>query len=107
MKQFLLISLLGIFSLGLNGQSAFPTVEETIEMQKAKPFFIQITESASNREYFPKLYPIGFIIKERDRVKRKTKYLLGDFASKEEADKALLLVKKSGYDEAFVVNFSK
>ncbi len=106
MKNIIIIILVFI-TTSLGAQSAFPTIEESAEHQNAKPYFIQIKESKSDREFFPKLYPIGFVIKERDRVKRKTKYLLGDFVSQEEAEKALITVKESGYKEAFVIKIAK
>jgi len=84
-------------------QSQTKSIKEAAAEQNAEPFFIQVTESSNPREYFPKLYPIGFILKETDRSKKKTKYLLGDFSTEIEARDALNIVKGAGYKNAFIV----
>lgn len=91
----------------LYGQSNGTTIEQAAALQKAQPYFIQIAESNNPKEFFPKLYPIGFILKETDPNEKKTKYLLGDFSTEGEAQDALALVKASGYRDAFIVNISK
>ncbi len=66
-------------------------------------FYIYVKESSDHKELFPKLYPIGFIIKEKNPATKKTTYLLGEFNSREKAEEALKVVKKSGYAKAHIV----
>lgn len=73
-------------------------------IQKAQPYFIQVASSSDSKRFFPKLYPIGYILKETDNEKNITKYLLGDFATENEAFEILETVRDHGYPEAFVVH---
>lgn len=104
MKPFFFTFLFLVGATCLFGQSKGGTIEQAAAIQKAQPYFIQVAESNNPKEYFPKLYPIGFILKETDANQNKTKYLLGDFSSEVEALDALALVKASGYKDAFIVN---
>lgn len=66
-------------------------------------YYIHITESKNDREFFPKLYPIGFVIKELNPNNNKTAYFLGEFSTQQEANEALTEVKASGYNKAYIV----
>lgn len=66
-------------------------------------FYIYVKESSDHKELFPKLYPIGFIVKEKNPATKKTTYLLGEFNSREKAEEALKVVKKSGYTKAHII----
>jgi hypothetical protein len=66
-------------------------------------FYIYVKESTDHKELFPKLYPIGFIIKEKNPATKKTTYLLGEFNSREKAEEALKVVKNSGYTKAHII----
>lgn len=79
------------------------SLKEIAQMQNAQPYFIQVLESKDAEMLFPKLYPVGYIIKETNSKKKKTKYFLGDFASEQEARNSLNIVKALGYKDAIIV----
>ena len=51
-------------------EASFNTATEMVEM-----YYIYVKESKNHKELFPKLYPIGFIIKEKAKNGKKTKYM--------------------------------
>ncbi len=104
MKPLFLTAALVILGTLAYGQST-PSLAEDIKKQKANPYFIQVAESNNPKEFFPKLYPIGFILK--DTKEQKTTYLLGDFETEIEAKDALASVRASGYTDAFIVNINR
>ena len=79
-------------------EASFNAANEMVEM-----YYIYLKESKNHKELFPKLYPIGFIIKEKANNGKKTKYMLGEFATMLEAEEALNTVKSSGYPDAHIV----
>ncbi len=66
-------------------------------------FYIFVKESTDSRELFPKLYPIGFILKEKNPDTKKITYILGEFNSRAKAEEALKVVKNSGYSKAHII----
>ena len=66
-------------------------------------YYIYLKESKNHKEFFPKLYPIGFIVKEKSPNGKKTKYLLGEFSDRAEAEEALAIAISSGYNEAKII----
>jgi hypothetical protein len=106
MRPYFITFLLILSSVMAYSQAQTNTIQEEAAKQKAEPFFIQVVESTNPREYFPKLYPIGFILKETNKDKKKTKYLLGDFSTEVEARDALNQVKGAGYKDAFIVSLN-
>lgn len=79
-------------------EASFNTANEMVDM-----YYIYVKESKNHKELFPKLYPIGFIIKEKANNGKKTKYMLGEFTSMPEAEEALDTVKSSGYPDAHII----
>jgi hypothetical protein len=84
--------------------SVSPELQKARITQNAQPYFIQVAVYPDAKKFFPKLYPIGYILKDTDANKNITKYLLGDFATETEAIQVLKEVKGHGYKDAFVVH---
>lgn len=72
-----------------------------------KTYLIHVDDSADGQKYFPKLYPLGYILKQKNEGDSKTSYFLGDFKNDHEAKLALQQVKSLGYREAFIVDSTK
>ncbi len=107
LRAFLTI-ILAIITMALSGQvaslSTTPiTTNESASINKTM-YYIYIIESKNHKELFPKLYPIGFVIKEKDAKAKKTTYLLGEFETMPEAEEALKQVITSGYKDAKIIS---
>ena len=97
---------LGAFAAQSQTVQKYPAsndVAAAIDIQQAQPYFIKVATSKKKNEYFPKLYPIGYIVQDTNKDKKTTNYLLGDFASEDDAKEALQEVKSHGYQDAYVV----
>ncbi len=66
-------------------------------------YLIHVEESSDYEKYFPKLYPLGFIVKVKDEESKLTNYYLGDFSDDQEARVALKEVHYLGYRNAFII----
>ena len=108
MNRLIIIFVICLGSICASSQSVenYPAsndVAAAIDIQQSQPYFIKVATSKKKDEYFPKLYPIGYIVKDTNKDKKTTNYLLGDFASEGDAKLALEEVKSHGYMDAYVV----
>ena len=97
----LLLISFSCISLAQNPGDAQNAFEESPSLYKK--YLIQVEVSDDSQKYFPKLYPIGYIVKETDEKTNQTTYLLAEFRDNQKATEALQKVKSLGYSEAFIV----
>ncbi len=107
-RALTLITISLLLSISINANSVNPVPDYCLAQYDANNptdalFYIFVKESTDSKELFPKLYPIGFIIKEKNPNTKKTTYLLGEFNSRAKAEEALKVVKNSGYAKAHII----
>lgn len=102
MRFSLLFAVMILLSAVAYGQSD-ATETTAVHTTTPAPYYIQFLESKDSNKLFPKLYAIGFVIKEQDVQSKKTKYYLGDFKTEAEATEILAEVRKMGYAKAQVI----
>ena len=105
-KNRLITCLLCLISVVSLAQTSDPdqmhTKNANTETEKTT-FLIQVEESSDDKKYFPKLYPIGYIVARTDEKERKTRYFLADFPDNQKANEVLKTVRSLGYTDAFIV----
>ena len=107
-RTLTLIATCLLLSISINASSVNPIPDHCpTHYDAATPtdglFYIFVKESTDSRELFPKLYPIGFILKEKNPDTKKITYILGEFNSRAKAEEALKVVKNSGYSKAHII----
>ena len=106
-NNYFLPILFSLFSLSVfanNNECSSATQTESMSSITETMYYIFITESKNHKELFPKLYPIGYVMKEKDEKGKKTRYLLGEFKTMPEAEEALKIVVDSGYTQAKIIS---